>query len=262
MLSCIDLTYDAASNVEERIRLFDAGGDPIYAWFEMSWLIPLLMSGDEPRAAVPWSRQLRLATEWVHPWRYADAVSFEFMLATALGHAGPAPLDEISASRNWLASARLLVLLMHIALLRRDFDSTRSYVEQVAAVVPRAAPAVRTTWSGFAALLDAYSIPDRRIAIEIPIELSLLNLGAALASMEAVAISGSQADALRWLQAMRQLLPEGNHTAAEWPVASERMYSLLILRAGDVRGAARAFKAAADWSAHAGFAVESAIARL
>ena len=263
MLDCVSLNYDAMAETMDRVHALGRDRESMYAWFEMSWLIPLILSSTDPRVATPWSRQLRMETERVHPWRHADALTFEYMLANATGDASvPNPIERVRQSQNWLAHARLLVVMIRSSLLRRDLTGTSALVEEVTGLIPRAVPAARGTWAGFAALLDAYSLPDRRVVVEIPTEVSIENLGATLASMEAVAIAGSQADAIAWLAAARRLLPAGASTSLEWPVSVDRMMGLLLLRAGDHRGAARSLKAAADWSRGAGYLIEEALARL
>ena len=111
----------------------------------------------------------------------------------------------------------------------------------------------------FSAFIAAMRGDEDEASPPVPDHLSLLNLGAVLAGMEAVAVAGRQSVAVEWLRWVDGHLPKEVETALEWPVSAARVRGLLMARAGDIQGATVALREGVRWAKNAGYVVEQAL---
>lgn len=114
----------------------------------------------------------------------------------------------------------------------------------------------------FHALSRAYQSGAELVSVfDLP-RASLVTLSGLLAAGEAVAIAGTQRDAVRWLGALEYSIPSDVRTSIEWLVSRDRVIGLLRVRAGSVREAVRAFREAIRCAASAGYEAEAALAQV
>lgn len=230
------------------------------------WLITAQVAHGEWRAAVPWQESLRIQSELVnHRARAADAAVFQLALASV---ANPPPdpgahdplLEAAEATSNRIALVRALGIRLRAALLRGAIPDARQLAERLRSTAAQLDPAFRFGLEGYEALVQAY---ERQAidSIDPPTRLTLVNLGAALAGMEAVALCGTQAKAVEWL-AFAKSVPLHVATAVEWPVARLRVEGLLQVRAGAPSAGAAALRRSIHWCDEFGYRVEAALSRI
>jgi len=261
---CMRLDFAVTRAVTEDIGRLGQAGEHAQASFVMGWLVPLMFAQGEKEAAEPWRQALRVhAEELDHPYRLADVLSFEF---AARAGWGPAEVEEPPPghirSSNPLASYRVHALQLRLHLLRADWPSAEAALMQIALDGGKIGASAAAMIGGYRAIAAAHRTPNELPRIGDPPPASLITLGGLFAAAEAVAIAGTQRDAVKWLHWIEHDVPQQVRTALEWPVSRERVVALLRARAGSVREAVRAFRDSIEWAARAGYECEAALAQV
>lgn len=261
VVNCKRLHSLNLAQVESAIGALASDGDDALSSLCVSWLIPYLVAIGESRAAMPWAHWLAVtAAEYRHPWRAADAAMFEWSLGAADDpHALVAPDPRSLSSANWIAPWRIACHQMRAAIVRGDWNVAVELDSALKVQSTGAYLGYRSMPAAASALVAAYR-GEVMIPTELPATVSLFNLPAVLAMIEATAIAGSQADAQRWVRWCVASLPPRVETSLEWPVSRRRVEGLLRLRAGDARGGVELLHAAVTWADRAGYPIEAAIA--
>src|SRR5690606_33438255 len=94
--------------------------------------------------------------------------------------------------------------------------------------------------------------------LDPPSCVTLVNLPYVLAGAEAIALSGTQASAIRWLDCL-EAIPSNIITCIEWPVVVDRVRALLACRSGNLIRGIRLVRSAAKTAATANLPLEQAI---
>ena len=251
----------AGEGVAEEVTETDGQGRDWFASMLMSWHIPYLLAMGYRGRAQGWTEQLRVtAAATKHRWRQVDAAVFTY--ANALAQRGEAATPDqrlLDESRNVNALWRLRCLALREATLRAQWVEAREEIarlKELTSVVSRGF--VDGSWL-FSAFIAAMRGDEDEASPPVPDHLSLLNLGAVLAGMEAVAVAGRQSVAVEWLRWVDGHLPKEVETALEWPVSAARVRGLLMARAGDIQGATVALREGVRWAKNAGYVVEQAL---
>jgi DNA-binding CsgD family transcriptional regulator len=240
-------------------RLHAAGASSQTALL-LSWYIPYLLASAELDEAAAWTTMLeQIAQRAGHPWRIADAAVFRASIRRAVEPAREPQAPQAPPEKNWLARWRRAALDLHSALLIPDLNEIERNVIEFAALGADASLAVRDGAEGLTALVAAYR--HEPVDLPLPRHASLQNLGAAYASMEAVALGGSSVAASAWLR-WSETIPEFIVTAVEWPVCRWRVTGLLRARAGDLRGARTDLRRAIEWADAHHYVFERGLARV
>jgi ATP/maltotriose-dependent transcriptional regulator MalT len=127
---------------------------------------------------------------------------------------------------------------------------------------PRVSRGLHGVIDAFRHLVIAYQDEDEVAHLPTPPSVTLLNLASVLAGMEAVAIAGTQSEAVRWHRWVEAHLPSHVETCMEWPVSVRRVRALLLARTGDVKRATTLMREAVAWADEKDYRAEAAIARL
>lgn len=263
VVAAIAVRPGALRRIKRTIARLQQAGMEAQASFVLHWFITMLFALGAHASARPWIEALRVqARESHHAWRHADALAFEYGRNVALGRAdGAPPIDEASAAGNWLATWRLHALDLRSALLLGDWARADRSIEELEQIAPRMSAGMADGLSAFVGLAAAYRGDDEPLKLIAPPRLSLVTVGPILAAAEAAAIAGTQVEAARWLEWTVDLVPAEVQTAFEWPVAKDRVFGLLLLRAGRERQAVAALRRAVAWARVNGYQVEAAIAQ-
>jgi len=263
-IACIGLDADHVEEALANLAAVQRGGSNRNATFVISWLAPLLFAVGRWRDAMPWVQTMRVISEAeAHPWRVADAELFTAAAAAMPRAPELGSLHEPAlAAGNWLASWRARAIELHWTLLAGDTAAAREAVRQIEVLQPRAYPGFLDGAPLFRAVAAAWSAPHADIELPQPVQVTVMNLGAAFAGMEAVAIAGSQRHAAAWLRWSETAIPAEVVTAAEWPASRDRLRGLLALRAGDVRAGIRSLRRATRWAERTGYEIEAAVTLL
>jgi hypothetical protein len=196
------------------------------------WLIALQAARGDWRASQPWTESLRIQAETVnHPARRVDALTFDLANRVLSGRLPEAEALESAIARaretnNLIALQRLLALRLRSTIL--NGAQAADDADGLDAVVAQLDPAFRDGAAGYRALVAAY-LGEPIDVLEPPTQLTLVNLGVALAAMEAVALAGTQTNAVEWLRWSEEHLPAHIETSLEWPVSKQRVLGLLNL---------------------------------
>lgn len=264
VVACVAADVASMPTVRQAVGAAEQAGDHGGAAHLMSWLIPLMFAAGKVEEAEPWNQALRLHAQTIpHRYREADAESFAFAKRAAWG-----PLDvdvpyRIAAETgNWLAMFRLCVIQVRNAALTGNWAVAEQMLARLGRVSTRTSRGFADLLPYFSAVIGAYQSGAELDNVPDPPPASLMTLGALLAGGEAVAIAGTQRDALTWLAAIEQSVPVEVRTSLEWPVSRDRITGLLRVRAGSVREGVRAFREAIDWASAAGYESEVAIAQV
>jgi DNA-binding CsgD family transcriptional regulator len=187
---------------------------------------------------------------------------FDFALDARAGASVEPPSFDLTLEPfNWHAAWRTWLLELRRASLTSNHDAAGVLLDRIRGVRSRAHPAVRAGLESFVALSAVERDPVRTVELMPPPAPSLLNLAAAFAGAEALAIAGEVEPSVGWLRWLAAL-PSGVHTSLEWPVARWRVQGLLEVRLGDTRGGIASLRRAIQWSTSAGYELEAALAQL
>jgi DNA-binding CsgD family transcriptional regulator len=198
-----------------------------------------------------------------HLYREADAETFAFAARAARGPgSADVPFRLAADSGNWLATFRQCALQLRNATLTGDWSVADQMLARLDRASTRMSRGCADALPCFHALVNAYQTGTELAVVPDPRSASLTTLSGLLAAGEAVAIAGTQSDALKWLGTLERSIPHGVRTSLEWPVACDRVIGLLRVRAGSVREAVRAFREAMQWAASAGYEAEAALAQV
>lgn len=263
VVAAIAIRPGALPRIKRTVARLQRADMDAQATFVLHWLITMLFALGLHDSARPWIEALRVyAGESRHAWRGADALTFEYGRRVALASVRePAPVAEVAAAGNWLATWRLETLELRSALLQGDWAHADTCIAELERIAPRMSAGMADGLSAFVGLAAAYRGDDEPLRLIRPPRLSLVNVGPILAAAEAAAIAGSQAEAAEWLQWTVDLVPAEVQTAFEWPVAKDRVFGLLLLRAGREREAVSALRRAFTWARTGGYEIEAAIAQ-
>ena len=264
--SCIALEDVEPARITSRVASAEREGFPWLATGLETSLVPWMFATGRRVEARPWINALRVqASEQDHPWRQADADSFSYADESARGShhsgglAGKAPA---SGNDNRNARWRQTILNIHEAAVCGDLELAAGRVVTLAELRPMMSPGFADGAHTYKALIRALGYVELIDHLDTPDDVTLLNLSAALAGAEAVAIAGSQAEAVRWRRWTERMLPQHVTTALEWPASASRVLGLLSVRNGDVRRGVRLMRKAIHWAASAGYRLECGIARV
>ena len=227
----------------------------------MSWYVPAVLAMGQPARAQAWTEELRVSARAAgHPWREVDAATFAYANSLAVRKPIEPPTEaELAGSQNVNARWRLHCLGFREAILRKDWIRAREEIARLGVIAPSVGPGfVDGSWL-YAAFIAAMRGDEDEASPPVPDHLSLLNLGAVLAGIEAVAVAGRQSAAVEWLRWVDENLPKKVETALEWPVSAARVRGLLMARAGDIPGALLALREGVRWAKEAGYVVEQAL---
>ncbi|MDA0364793.1 MAG: LuxR C-terminal-related transcriptional regulator [Chloroflexi bacterium] len=263
-VSCLSAEVSRLPTVRRAIGLAEQSGEPRLAVYIMSWMIPLMFAAGQAADADPWVVALRLQAQSIpHPFREADTAAFAFATQARRGpSATDVPYRLAAETGNFLATYRLCTLQLRNAVLEGNWsvaDQMRARLERVS---PRLMPGYAKTLPYLGALVSAYQSSSEYVTPPDPPPVTLQTISGLLAGGEAVAIAGTQRDAVQWLDVLERGMPRGVATALEWPVSRDRVIGLLRARAGSVREAVRAFREAIHWAGQAGYDSEAALAQV
>ncbi len=244
----------------EPIRLAERSG---YEWLASglkSWFVPWLVARGDQLRARPWAQSLRVQAEQSgSQWRLDDARAFDSALQSI--NDCPSGGHARLASRNYLTRWRELLLAIRRAVVGAHWEEARELVGHLRSV-EAGANRDATNAESFSALIDGYRQESVADCPHPPPALTLMSLPSALAGAEAVAIAGTQAEAVRWEQWLRSALPRHVRSTMEWPVSADRVRGLLQIRNGDRRGGVTSLRRSIRWSDAAGYNLEAALARV
>jgi DNA-binding CsgD family transcriptional regulator len=258
------LDTDELPVVRKAVGILEQAGDHRLAVFVMSWLVPLMFAVGERTEAQPWIEALRVHTQDLpHPYRNADADSFEFASSPAWETSEiDSPYRAAIRSGNWLATYRLAALELRQAVIREDAERSERAVGFIERLSGHFGGGSTAALANYRAFVSAWRVTDERAPSLDPPRPTLVNLGGLLSAAEAVAIAGTQRDAVKWLNWIERTVSPEVRTSLEWPVARDRVLGLLRVRAGSVREAVRAFRDAIDWASRAGYTTEAALSQV
>lgn len=243
--------------------LADRDEDEAARLFVASWHIPYLFAMGHRLQARPWVRSMKVqarSPRQPHPWREADAVSFE--CADRIIDDLAFDPGEAVAPRNHLAWSRLARVSLYAASRREAWESIEAFRAPIESGAARLGADAVGAPAHYFAVVEALRDGELESPPAPPASVHLGNLGAVLAGAEAIAYAGSQADAGRWLTWWDAALPEDVRSSLEWPASAERIHALLAVRAGEPRRARRLFERATRSAAAARQGVEQALAQL
>ena len=264
-VSAIALSSNAYADLASPVTEADMSG---YDWMSSAlrcWLIALQVARGDWRASQPWTESLRIQAETVnHPARRVDAVAFDLANHVLSGQLPESETLEVAIERgretnNLIALQRLLALRLRRAVLTGT--PSEHDADELDAVVARLDPAFRDGATGYRALIAAY-LGESIEVLNPPTQLTLVNLGAVLAAMEAVALAGTQTNAVEWLRWSEDHFPAHIETSVEWPVSKLRVMGLLNLRAGSPVSGVALLRRAQAWGEAHGYRAEAALARV
>ncbi len=248
----------------DAVRLLAEGTD--FDWLATGlkqWVAPYLLASGHPREAGPWAESLTThARARGSSWRMADAAAQVREVSAARGERpAPAGADLLPGGTNGPAIWATAALDLHQALIRADAAAADEALGRLTPGRILAPPALGQPRRAFEALVVALD-GGRAPPLECPEQPSLLNLSSVLAAAEAVAVGGSQEDAVRWTRWLDGRLPDSIESCPDWPVSVHRIRALLAARAGDVRHGVARMRLAVAWADAARQPVEAAIARV
>ena len=259
VIASIALLPEARPEAAAAVGRLHAAGASSQTALLLSWYIPYLVAAADLDEAAAWTTMLeQIAQRAGHPWRVADAAVFRRSMRQAVEPGRDLRAREEVAEKNWLARWRRAALELHAALLTPDLEEAQQVLTELSALDTDASLAVRDGAAGFAALVAAYR--HEPVDLPLPRHVSLQNLGAVYASMEAVALGGSSVVASAWLR-WSEAIPDFVTTAVEWPVCRMRVTGLLRARAGDLRGARTDLRRAIEWADARHYVFERGLAR-
>lgn len=237
-----------------------------FDWFSSAlkcWLICYLFALGEWKAALPWIESLRLQADAAdHPARKVDASVLQSGANAIVGAAIADSEPEARRTLNYIALWRLTVLQFRQSLLSGDWSGAERQIAVLDEISKIINPGFTDGAGAFVELLIAYRGGTSSREMQPPSRFSVMNVGAALAGLEVVAIAGSQAEAAGWLAWVTEHVPAHVRTSLEWPVPVDRVIGLLRVRAGDLKGGIAALRRAIQWCDTAGYEIEAKIARL
>ena len=261
MLDCILLQVNTVDEVAAAISEADQTGSDAQGSALKTWLVAYLFATGRAKAAEPWIEALRIQAAAVgHPARAADAAAFARALQLAAGHS-PTEKEDALAHYNPNATWRADLLALRWSLYTGDLTGAR---ESAAALGRPGARFCGTLPSG----VNPYEVLVERYRGAAAVDaqpwssVTVVNLPAILACIEAVAIGGTQTAAHQWRDWIERNLPATVRTSLEWPVAVDRIVGLLELRGGASRRAVARLRRAVEWADSTGYALEGAIARV
>ena len=255
------LDPSVGDDVIDRIAFSQQEGRDWAASSLLSWYIPSLLAMGRRARAEAWTEELRASSvAGGHPWRQVDAATFAYANALALRQTADLPTEvELAESKNVNAQWRLHCLTLREATLRTQWIEAREEIARLDVIAPELGPGfVDGSWL-FSAFIAAMRGDEDEASPPVPDHLSLMNLGAVLAGMEAVAVAGRQSVAVEWLRWVDGHLPKEVETALEWPVSAARVRGLLMARAGDIQSGTVALREGLRWAKNAGYVVEQAL---
>ncbi len=264
LLRCLALDSQSVEDMVAPIPLAERLGHDWLANGLKSWLIPWLFAVGRRAEASPWIDSLRVQADVVgHQWRRVDAAVFGFASNVAAG----SELTERSRvpadlRGNYVAAWRLAALEVRRATYLGDWVAAEEGVRELRRLRERALPGTVDGADAYEWIAGACRPGESMFPLPTPHHVSLVNLGSALAGMEAVAVAGSQSTAGQWHRWATGLVPPHVRTSLEWPVARDRVTGLLHVRAGDTRAGISSFREGIRWADEAGYDIEAGMGRV
>ncbi len=263
MLQCVLLEEPGVGGLAEAMHAAERLGQGLLASAAIPRLVPALVAFGHLDAARPWADALTTQADVMGSrWRRLEG--------RVLGEALVAPRGRIHQSIEWpehplgfdyFAAWIAAGISSYQAVVTggRRPRPLSGLVSRLFSVVP---PVFKAGPEGFQAAVGAYL--DRRAPPESepPTRLTLFTLDSTLAMAEAVAIGGSQQQAVTWARWFEEVWPERVVTTLGWPAVVLRVRALLHARAGDTPAAVRLLRGAIRWADGHGYSVEAAIARI
>lgn len=235
LLDCAALReIDCRAMLELALRADRAGQEH---WFSalVRWLVPAMFALGRGCDTEPLIDLLDVHAESVgHPWRMSDVAVFRRGVAAHQGRTRVA-LRAVHEPHAPEHRARLAMLGLYEALHQAELGETDLFANEIAHNRDGLMVDMQSTAGGFESLATVIGGGAFSAAFP-PRHPTLLNLPGALATAEAVALSGTRQAVEAWFDWTEQL-PAHVVTTLEWPVPVDYVRGLLAIRLGDrVRG--------------------------
>lgn len=260
---CVLLEEQAPGGLAEALHAVERAGQSTLAATSIPRLIPALVAFGHLDAGRPWVETLAAQAEVLRSrWHRLEARVLEEALYAPRGRIHQAiewpehPLG-FDYFAGWIAAG--ISSYQAVVTGGRAPRPLSGLVNRLQSVVP---PGFRSGPEGFQAAVAAHL--DRRAPAEAapPARVTLFTASSTLAMAEAVALAGSQRQAVMWARWFEESWPEAVVTTLSWPALVFRVRALLEVRSGDVNAGVRLLRAAVRWADGHGYPVEAAIARI
>ncbi|GMU41719.1 MAG: hypothetical protein AMXMBFR23_25850 [Chloroflexota bacterium] len=260
---CVLLDEAAPGGLAEVLHAAERAGQYTLAASAIPRVVPALAAFGHLDAGRPWVETMGAQAEVMRSrWRRLEARVLEEALYTPRGRVHqafewPEHPQGFDYFAGWIAAG--VSSYQSVVTGGRRPRPLSGLVNRLQAVMP---PGFGDGPEGFQAALAAHL--ERRIAPEAepPDRVTLFTASSTLALGEAVALGGSQRQAVAWARWFEEAWPANVVTTLSWPALVPRVRALLEVRSGDLVAAIRLMRTAVRWADGHGYTVEAAIGRI